>query len=284
MELIHAVCSKIKMNQTIEKYNRIYSINILETMNFDKSFRWSEYYWYISKLSNTLTNDSFDVMYSVELIGIAARMMDDLLDNDTELANKICSEHLSLLSTELLVESLELIGRNKNFDYNLLREALNAEFLDYSTVIDASKSIDFYFQNIVQKSTAIFRLITKVGSNNNDSLDKFANHYGTLLQIENDIIGILKSPSTDISELKNTLPLIASISTLNSSNNKNLLSLLNNPETSIQTIQSKIIETGAIDFCKELVLSEKMKALTLLEELDCTNDMLKFKNYLELET
>ncbi|EKS8446377.1 hypothetical protein QC487_002135 [Listeria monocytogenes] len=284
MELIHAVCSKIKMNQTIEKYNRIYSINILETMNFDKSFRWSEYYWYISKLSNTLTNDSFNVMYSVELIGIAARMMDDLLDNDTELANKICSEHLSLLSTELLVESLELIGRNKNFDYNLLREALNAEFLDYSTVIDASKSIDFYFQNIVQKSTAIFRLITKVGSNNNDSLDKFANHYGTLLQIENDIIGILKSPSTDIAELKNTLPLIASISTLNSSNNKNLLSLLNNPETSIQTIQSKIIETGAIDFCKELVLSEKMKALTLLEELDCTNDMLKFKNYLELET
>ncbi|EPP0902205.1 hypothetical protein [Enterococcus termitis] len=284
MKLIHAVCSKIKMNQTIEKYNRIYSINILETMNFDKSFRWSEYYWYISKLSNTLNYNSFDVMYSVELIGIAARVMDDLLDNDTELANKICSEHLSLLSTELLVESLELIGGHKNFDYNLLREALNAEFLDYSTVVDTSKSIDFYFQNIVQKSTAIFRLITKLGSNNNDSLDKFANHYGTLLQIENDIIGILKSPSTDISELKSTLPLIASISTLNSSNNKSLLLLLNNPETSIQTIQGKIIETGAIDFCKELVLSEKMKALTLLEELECTNDMLEFKNYLELET
>ncbi|ECB9834714.1 hypothetical protein FL863_06460 [Listeria monocytogenes] len=272
------------MNQTIEKYNRIYSINILEIMNFDKSFKWSEYYWYISKLSNTLNYNSFDVMYSVELIGIAARVMDDLLDSDTELANKICSEHLSLLSTELLVESLELIGGHKNFDYNLLREALNAEFLDYSTVVDESKSIDFYFQNIVQKSTAIFRLITKLGSNNNDSLDKFANHYGTLIQIENDIIGIFKSPSTDISELKNTLPLIASISTLNSSNNKSLLSLLNYPETSIRTIQSKIIETGAIDFCKELVHSEKMKALTLLEELECTNDMLKFKNYLELET
>ncbi|MBC2149774.1 hypothetical protein [Listeria booriae] len=283
MELIHAVFSKIKMNRTIEKYNRIYSINILETMNFDKSFRWSEYYWYISKLSNTLNYNSFDVMYGVELIGIAARLMDDLLDNDTELSNIICSEHLSLLTTELLVESLELIGRHKNFDYNLLREALHAEFLDYSTVVDSSKSIDFYFQNIVQKSTAIFRLITKLGSNNNDSLDKFANHYGTLVQIENDIVGILKFPSTDISELKNTLPLIASINTLNSNNNKSLLSLLNNPETPIQTIQSKIIETGAIDFCEELVYSEKMKALILLEELECTNDMLKFKNYLELE-
>ncbi|MBP1042907.1 hypothetical protein I6N95_17980 [Vagococcus sp. BWB3-3] len=283
MTLTKSIISKMASNKTIGRYNSYYTTDLLEILNFKKCFKWSIYYWHISKMTNSLNTDGLDIMYNIELIGLSARLMDDFLDKDTLLSSIINPEHLALLSTELLVESLESLGKHVNFDYDLLKDALHAEFIDYSTTINSQNSIDFYFKNIISKSTAIFQLVTKLASNNDSSLDQFAIHYGTICQIENDVIGVLNNSSMDISQLKNTLPLIASINTLNKNNNDTLLYLLNNPASSVQTIRTKIIKTGAIDFCKELISSEKINALTILDRFDNTKDLLALKKYLGLD-
>lgn len=277
------VFSKIETNKIFEKYNRIYSIDFLEILNFKKNFKWSTYYFHISKVSKTLNNDSVDFMYGVELLGLSARIMDDFLDKDTALSKIVSMEHLSLLSTELLVESLEIIGHNIFFDYGLLKNALNSELIDYSTVINSDRTIDFYFEHILPKSTNIFQLITKLASHNNLFLDEFAIHYGTMVQIKNDISGILDKNSMDIPQLKNTLPLIASVTTLDSDQNSILLSLINKQPPLIPEIWTRIMQTGSIDFCKALMLSEKNKSIAILNKFDNIQEVLELKKYLELD-
>lgn len=284
MDILNQVFSEIENNKTIRKYNDIYSTNLLEILNFESGFSWSRYFYLITKISNTPNQLRMENMYGIELLFLSARLLDDLLDKDTTLYDILSSEHIALLSTELLIEGIELLSKNSYFDYALLKEALDAEFHDYTTKLDAHSSISFYFEKIVAKSTALFQMVTNLASENNSHLNNFAIHFGTFLQIKNDIFGVLSDNYADLTLQKNSLPLIASINSIRSNDNATLLLLLSNSSSSKKTIQTKVLETGVVEFCKQLMTIEREKALFELRVFNNSLEVQEFKKYLKLET
>lgn len=282
MDLQEQSFLEVSKNETIRKYNQLYSIDILKFLGYSEGFRWSNYFLLVAQLSGTYDQINLENMYGVDLLGFSARLLDDFLDKDTLLYDIIGPDHLSLLSTELLVESLEMLSKNNFFDFQLLKEALDAEFVDYTNRLSLESSIDFYFKKIIPKSTALFRLNTKLASKNDSQLDKFATHYGTFLQLRNDIAGILTEHSSDIAQKKNSLPLIASTNTSDSNSDKDLMMMLSNKSISSKIIQDKVIQTGALNFCNELMVSEKELALSRLNHFGNISAVNDFIQYLKL--
>ncbi|MCB5954598.1 polyprenyl synthetase family protein [Enterococcus sp. CWB-B31] len=280
------IFSKLEANTTIKKYNELLTINILEIMNYKKKmsyFSWGVYYAHISKLSNSQKTDDLKVLYSIELLGLSARLIDDALDKDSLLFERMTTEYLFLLSTELIVESLDQLCHQPYWDYSYLNSALNAERIDYSTTLNSNNiSIDFYFENIIPKSTASFQLFTKMASHNNEQLNLFSIHFGTYLQIKNDLLGFWEDDSFDIHNLKCTLPLLTGIQTLHQKKNDALVTLLNS-SSDLELIRKKIVETGAIRFCSDLMHEEKNKASAILTHFKDQPYFNELKNYLRLE-
>lgn len=282
---LETIISKMEKNDTIKKYSNSLNIDILESIDYKQKlhhFSWSIYCTHISNVANTEPLD-LDTLYAVELLGLTAMLIDDGLDKDTDLFQKSGTDYLFLLSTELLVESLEIFKKSPLFDYGLLKAALHAEFKDFTTILNGEKlTLDFYFEEILPKSAAIFQLFTKLASSSDSHLNKFAIHYGNYIQIINDISDFLSNCSSDIPLLKSSLPLLLGVNTLDLKRNKKILHSLKNNENLV-TIRKKIIATGALDFSQQLMEIEKKRALSALNNISFSNHLTRLKYYLELE-
>lgn len=238
---LETIISKTEKNDTIKKYGNSLNIDILETIDYKQKlhhFSWSIYCTYISNIVNTKALD-LDTIYEVELLGLTAKLIDDGLDKDSDLFQKYGTDYLFMLSTELLVESLEIFKQSPLFDYGLLKVALHDEFKDYTTILNDEKlTLYFYFEEILPKSAAIFQLFTKLASGSDSHFNKFAIYNGNDIQIINDISDFLSICSRDIPLLKSSLPLLLGVNTLSLNRNKKILHSLKNNEN-IVTIRKK---------------------------------------------
>ena len=193
---------------------------------------------------------------------------------------------------------LELSVENNDFKFlGVLSNAVKKMSEGEITQLKKSKTLDIdektYFKIIQEKTASLFSSCCEMGaisSNSNEKNILFMKEFGLLLgqafQIRDDMFGYLsydtgKPSLNDFKQAKITLPLIFSLSKVNSSKKNEIIKNLKNYK-SIDKIIDFVKEEGGIDYSQNLMNNLTEKAYSILEkfpESDYKNSLKKLLNY-----
>lgn len=288
---IETLYQSIINKEFLKKYDRNLETAILDKLcilDQLKKFSWSTFCCHLFALYPHQDFPDEDLLISLDLLGIATRILDDLIDDDNPLVQEIGPKLSLLLCVDLLTHSLSNLSSNyaSSEALSFLQQALEGEFYDLTLTLKEDISEKDYFDSIIKKSTDFFLFVLSclpLSEKEKEFWHPLLKKIGTAVQIKNDIHGLIKSDSSDISALKATFPLIKFVE----SNPKSNLSFLinNEPSTTFkQELMNKLDESGTLDYSiLILTLHQNDILVSLTNEFpEKSEQIMSFLNYINL--
>ena len=257
-----------------------------------------------SGLNGKISDSTYRAAILIEILHTATLIHDDVVDDSNYRRGFFSinalwkSKYSVLVGDYLLSRGLELSVENNDFKFlGVLSNAVKKMSEGEITQLKKSKSLDIdektYFKIIQEKTASLFSSCCEMGaisSNSNEKNILFMKEFGLLLgqafQIRDDMFGYLsydtgKPSLNDFKQAKITLPLIFSLSKVNSSKKNEIIKNLKNYK-SIDKIIDFVKEEGGIDYSQNLMNNLTEKAYSILEkfpESDYKNSLKKLLNY-----
>ena len=257
-----------------------------------------------SGLNGKISDSTYRAAILIEILHTATLIHDDVVDDSNYRRGFFSinalwkSKYSVLVGDYLLSRGLELSVQNNDFKFlGVLSNAVKKMSEGEITQLKKSKSLDIdektYFKIIQEKTASLFSSCCEMGaisSNSNEKNILFMKEFGLLLgqafQIRDDMFGYLsydtgKPSLNDFKQAKITLPLIFSLSKVNSSKKNEIIKNLKNYK-SIDKIIDFVKEEGGIDYSQNLMNNLTEKAYSILEkfpESDYKNSLKKLLNY-----
>ena len=257
-----------------------------------------------SGLNGKISDSTYRAAILIEILHTATLIHDDVVDDSNYRRGFFSinalwkSKYSVLVGDYLLSRGLELSVENNDFKFlGVLSNAVKKMSEGEITQLKKSKTLDIdektYFKIIQEKTASLFSSCCEMGaisSNSNEKNILFMKEFGLLLgqafQIRDDMFGYLsydtgKPSLNDFKQAKITLPLIFSLSKVNSSKKNQIIKNLKNYK-SIDKIIDFVKEEGGIDYSQNLMNNLTEKAYSILEkfpESDYKNSLKKLLNY-----
>ena len=257
-----------------------------------------------SGLNGKISDSTYRAAILIEILHTATLIHDDVVDDSNYRRGFFSinalwkSKYSVLVGDYLLSRGLELSVENNDFKFlGVLSNAVKKMSEGEITQLKKSKTLDIdektYFKIIQEKTASLFSSCCEMGaisSNSNEKNILFMREFGLLLgqafQIRDDMFGYLsydtgKPSLNDFKQAKITLPLIFSLSKVNSSKKNQIIKNLKNYK-SIDKIIDFVKEEGGIDYSQNLMNNLTEKAYSILEkfpESDYKNSLKKLLNY-----
>ena len=257
-----------------------------------------------SGLNGKISESTYRAAILIEILHTATLIHDDVVDDSNYRRGFFSinalwkSKYSVLVGDYLLSRGLELSVENNDFKFlGVLSNAVKKMSEGEITQLKKSKSLDIdektYFKIIQEKTASLFSSCCVMGAISSNSIDKnilLMKEFGLLLgqafQIRDDMFGYLsydtgKPSLNDFKQAKITLPLIFSLSKVNSSKKNEIIKNLKNYK-SIDKIIDFVKEEGGIDYSQNLMNNLTEKAFSILEkfpESDYKNSLKKLLNY-----
>ena len=250
-------------------------------------------------LNGKITDATYRAAILIEILHTATLIHDDVVDDSNYRRGFFSvnalwkSKYSVLIGDYLLSRGLELSVDNDDFKFLVvLSNAVKKMSEGEITQLKKSKSLDIdeetYFKIISDKTASLFSSCCKMGAistnskaKNIDLMSEFGLLVGKAFQIRDDLFGYLsydtgKPSLNDFKQAKITLPLIHSLSKVNSIKQKEIISNLKKFK-SIDKVISFVKENGGIDY------SEKIMCNLINSSYDILNQFpeSKYKNSLQ---
>ena len=250
-------------------------------------------------LNGKITDATYRAAILIEILHTATLIHDDVVDDSNYRRGFFSvnalwkSKYSVLIGDYLLSRGLELSVDNDDFKFlGVLSNAVKKMSEGEITQLKKSKSLDIdeetYFKIISDKTASLFSSCCKMGAistnskaKNIDLMSEFGLLVGKAFQIRDDLFGYLsydtgKPSLNDFKQAKITLPLIHSLSKVNSIKQKEIISNLKKFK-SIDKVISFVKENGGIDY------SEKIMSNLINSSYDILNQFpeSKYKNSLQ---
>ena len=250
-------------------------------------------------LNGKITDATYRAAILIEILHTATLIHDDVVDDSNYRRGFFSvnalwkSKYSVLIGDYLLSRGLELSVDNDDFKFlGVLSNAVKKMSEGEITQLKKSKSLDIdeetYFKIISDKTASLFSSCCKMGAistnskaKNIDLMSDFGLLVGKAFQIRDDLFGYLsydtgKPSLNDFKQAKITLPLIHSLSKVNSIKQKEIISNLKKFK-SIDKVISFVKENGGIDY------SEKIMSNLINSSYDILNQFpeSKYKNSLQ---
>ena len=250
-------------------------------------------------LNGKITDATYRAAILIEILHTATLIHDDVVDDSNYRRGFFSvnalwkSKYSVLIGDYLLSRGLELSVDNDDFKFlGVLSNAVKKMSEGEITQLKKSKSLDIdeetYFKIISDKTASLFSSCCKMGAistnskaKNIDLMSEFGLLVGKAFQIRDDLFGYLsydtgKPSLNDFKQAKITLPLIHSLSKVNSIKQKEIISNLKKFK-SIDKVISFVKENGGIDY------SEKIMCNLINSSYDILNQFpeSKYKNSLQ---
>lgn len=250
-------------------------------------------------LNGKITDATYRAAILIEILHTATLIHDDVVDDSNYRRGFFSvnalwkSKYSVLIGDYLLSRGLELSVDNDDFKFlGVLSNAVKKMSEGEITQLKKSKSLDIdeetYFKIISDKTASLFCSCCKMGAistnskaKNIDLMSEFGLLVGKAFQIRDDLFGYLsydtgKPSLNDFKQAKITLPLIHSLSKVNSIKQKEIISNLKKFK-SIDKVISFVKENGGIDY------SEKIMCNLINSSYDILNQFpeSKYKNSLQ---
>ena len=250
-------------------------------------------------LNGKITDATYRAAILIEILHTATLIHDDVVDDSNYRRGLFSvnalwkSKYSVLIGDYLLSRGLELSVDNDDFKFlGVLSNAVKKMSEGEITQLKKSKSLDIdeetYFKIISDKTASLFSSCCKMGAistnskaKNIDLMSEFGLLVGKAFQIRDDLFGYLsydtgKPSLNDFKQAKITLPLIHSLSKVNSIKQKEIISNLKKFK-SIDKVISFVKENGGIDY------SEKIMCNLINSSYDILNQFpeSKYKNSLQ---
>ena len=250
-------------------------------------------------LNGKITDATYRAAILIEILHTATLIHDDVVDDSNYRRGFFSvnalwkSKYSVLIGDYLLSRGLELSVDNDDFKFlGVLSNAVKKMSEGEITQLKKTKSLDIdeetYFKIISDKTASLFSSCCKMGAistnskaKNIDLMSEFGLLVGKAFQIRDDLFGYLsydtgKPSLNDFKQAKITLPLIHSLSKVNSIKQKEIISNLKKFK-SIDKVISFVKENGGIDY------SEKIMSNLINSSYDILNQFpeSKYKNSLQ---
>lgn len=261
------------------KYNSLYGEPILNIMRLKEElhrFSWGDFYFQIHKLGCVAdTPPSIEIAVNLELVGLASRMLDNLVDeDDPRIEQRIGRANTLLLFTEILVESFgrlqRLVPGGSGEIQRYLMSALKGEWADVNhTALDRIVETE-YMRCILPKSSSIFKLAAFCGNPNDMKFwDEFLDYASLALQLANDMAAIYAESKSDLRKLRPTLPMLKIVDVENTqvkSKRSQLMRAYAAGEQIAEEVRIMIEESGTLEYCYLIREIHKEKCREMLNE------------------
>ncbi len=257
-----------------------------------------------SGLNGKISESTYRAAILIEILHTATLIHDDVVDDSNYRRGYFSinalwkSKYAVLVGDYLLSRGLELSVENNDFKFlGVLSNAVKKMSEGEITQLKKSKSLDIdektYFKIIKEKTASLFSSCCVMGaiSSNADekkilSMKEFGLLLGQAFQIRDDMFGYLsydtgKPSLNDFKQAKITLPLIYSLSRVNTYKKNEVIKFLKNYK-SIDKIIDFVKEEGGIDYSQNLMNNLTEKAYSILEkypESDYNKSLKKLLDY-----
>ena len=250
-------------------------------------------------LNGRITDATYRAAILIEILHTATLIHDDVVDDSNYRRGFFSvnalwkSKYSVLIGDYLLSRGLELSVDNDDFKFlGVLSNAVKKMSEGEITQLKKSKSLDIdeetYFKIISDKTASLFSSCCKMGAistnskaKNIDLMSEFGLLVGKAFQIRDDLFGYLsydtgKPSLNDFKQAKITLPLIHSLSKVNSIKQKEIISNLKKFK-SIDKVISFVKENGGIDYSEKIMCNLIDSSYNILNQFPES----KYKNSLQ---
>ena len=161
---IETLYQAIINKEFLKKYDRKFGTAILDKLFILeqlKKFSWSTFCCHLFSFYPHRDLPDEDLLISLDLFGIATRILDDLIDDDNPLIHEIGPKLSLLLCVDLLTHSLSNLSNNYASPEasSALQQTLEGEFYDLTLTLNEDISEKDYFDSIIKKSTDFFLFV-----------------------------------------------------------------------------------------------------------------------------
>jgi octaprenyl-diphosphate synthase len=244
-----------------------------------------------AKLLGDINSSTYIAAALIEILHTATLIHDDVVDNSYERRgflsiNAIWKSKVAVLVGDYLLSRGMLLAVN-NKQYELLnivsravKEMSEGELLQIQKSRKLNLTEEQYYEIIRKKTATLIASCTACGAKSVSASDevvdqmwKFGEYTGMAFQIKDDLLDyqdrsiIGKPTGNDIKEKKLTLPLIHVLSNNNKSDNKKILSIINNKNKNSKNIK-EVIEfvekNGGIEYSVSKMIEYRNKALDII--------------------
>ena len=250
-------------------------------------------------LNGKITDATYRAAILIEILHTATLIHDDVVDDSNYRRGFFSvnalwkSKYSVLIGDYLLSRGLELSVDNDDFKFlGVLSNAVKKMSEGEITQLKKSKSLDIdeetYFKIISDRTASLFSSCCKMGAistnskaKNIDLMSEFGLLVGKAFQIRDDLFGYLsydtgKPSLNDFKQAKITLPLIHSLSKVNSIKQKEIISNLKKFK-SIDKVISFVKENGGIDYSEKIMCNLIDSSYNILNQFPES----KYKNSLQ---
>ncbi|WP_172196875.1 polyprenyl synthetase family protein [Saccharibacillus qingshengii] len=277
--VLEEIYLEIERRPLFEKYDRQWEEPILHILKLKEElarFSWGSFYVQIHKLgSASYTLPSIEIAADLELIGFASRMLDNLVDEDNpRIEQRIGRANTLLLFTEILIESFgrlqRLLPDAGEAIQQYLMSALHGEWMDINrTALDGMAERE-YMQQILPKTSSIFKLIALCGDPGGMKFwDEFLDYAGLAFQLSNDMAGLYAETKSDLRMLRPTLPILKAVDVDDErikAQRSRIIRAYATGEETLEAARSAIEESGALEYCYLIRELHKEKCREMLSE------------------
>ncbi len=256
-----------------------------------------------AKACGEINDVTYNSAITVELLHTASLIHDDVVDESKmrrgqPSLNAVYDNKISVLSGDyflstaliksVLTGNIDIITIISNLGKNLAEGELNQLFLAKEVILDENS----YFEVISKKTASLLSVCMRVGAISvnaaKEDVEKFrllGEYLGICFQLRDDIFdyydnNVGKPTGNDIREGKVTLPLLHALTTVNSKEAQELMSIVSKQdlsETNIHRLISFAKDNGGIEYAYKKMDEYKQKAIEIIETLP-ENDVKKALN------
>ncbi len=246
-----------------------------------------------AKMHGEINDKSYNAATLIELLHTATLVHDDVVDDSFERRGffsikALWRSKLAVLAGDyLLAQGLLLSLKTKNYDLLetvslAVKEMSEGELLQYQTARKKNITEEKYYEIIRKKTATLIAACTQCGTlsttSNEETIKKmheFGLNAGMAFQIRDDLFDFQpdtltgKPKGNDLKEKKITLPIIYSISQLESKKGKKLRSLIKSKSTNkedINLVFELVKEGKGLEYSKEKMNEYIAKSLAILKE------------------
>ncbi|WP_165861332.1 polyprenyl synthetase family protein [Paenibacillus paeoniae] len=258
--VVEDIILDIQGRTLFHKYNKNDGSELLTVINLPhrmKQFSWGILYLYLRSFKReSITPASIEAAANIELLCLASKIMDDVLDGDNvELEEYIGRSNAIILITDLMFESLKNLHDLSPGEegYGYLQSALSGEWVDVNRTVLDGMSEKLYYNEILPKTVGVLKYVAAVADVDRKVFwEEFFTHAGIALQIGNDLHAVFDERKSDIARLKPTLPLLKAMDHADESKRAELKALYASfaeGRCSMEEVKKAIIESGALEYC-----------------------------------
>ncbi|MCL1949815.1 MAG: hypothetical protein FWF59_08795 [Turicibacter sp.] len=246
------IINHLSQHPIFQKYNEFFELDLMKLLRIDQRIRffsWGELYLNLRSLQHpTREDDSITVATSIEVFCLAAKILDDMLDGDSSLEHFLNRDNVLLLYTELLTDTFQKLSIHPAFSLAIvhLADSVNGEFNDINLCpISHTFTKQDYVRTVLPKTSSIIKFICTLAGMDETFIDFFAESYGYLLQVKNDLKGIYSHTKNDLKKIRPTLPLIKA---LDSAQGVKLRTILESPDFLVEDAKQLILASGSLEY------------------------------------